>query len=62
MNSNSFWKSFSQGITEVKSLKGLKILMQMHRDNEGVQNYNSNLIHNCLFHASNFSSSKTTIV
>lgn len=60
MNANSFWKSFSQGITEVKSLKGLRILMQMHRDNEGMQNYNSNLIH--LFHARNFSSSKTTIV
>lgn len=50
MNAISFRKSFSQGITEAKSLKGLKTLMQMHIDNEGIQNYNSNLIHNCLFH------------
>lgn len=48
MNAISFWKSFSQGINEAKSL-GLKILMQMHIDNEGIQNYNSHLIHKCLF-------------
>lgn len=40
----AFWKAFSEGVTEVKSLKGLRLLMQMHRDNEGMQNYNSNLI------------------
>lgn len=62
MNANCCWKYFTQGITEVKSLKGLRLLMQMHRDNEGMENYNSNLNHRCLSHARNFSSSKNTIV
>lgn len=48
MNAISFWKSFTQGINEAKSL-GLKILMQMHIDNEGIQNYNSHLVHKWLF-------------